>query len=60
MNVKLVGAREVAKKLGVSVFDVYYLARENKIGHVKVGNRTIRFTEDDVAEYLEAKNGKKE
>lgn len=45
---------EVAARLRVSRGLIYSLVEENLIGHIRIGTGrgTIRFTEDDVQEYL--------
>jgi excisionase family DNA binding protein len=45
-------AEEVAKRLGVSIFKVYGLARDEKLRHTKIG-RSVRFRATDVDEYLQ-------
>ena len=47
----MIGADEVAETLSVSPRTVRRLAERRKISHRRVG-RQIRFSEDDISEYL--------
>lgn len=51
-NFKLLNTEQVSKILNFTVPYVRKLSREGKIGSVKIG-REIRFTEQDVKDYIE-------
>lgn len=42
----------VAQRLGVRPRRVYELVEAGKLGHYKLGHRTLRFSDQHIAEYL--------
>ncbi len=48
----LLTARDIAKRLQVNTQAVYRLAREGKLPAVKLGSRTLRWSEDVVMEFV--------
>jgi len=53
---RLLTASEVAKILGISKKTVNKLAREAKIGFVRVTERDRRFREEDVQKYIDTRS----
>ncbi len=53
MTQKLLKASQVAKVLGVSTSTVHALARDGLISYRSVGARSRRFTDSDVAEFID-------
>ena len=49
---KLLRARDVADRLGLSQLYVYELIRDGKLASVRVGTRSIRVPEDDVERFI--------
>ena len=50
---KLLTQREVSELLGVSVKTLQVLRRNQKIGFVRFGHRTIRFRESEISKFVE-------
>jgi len=44
-------AEEVARRLSISPFHVYRLARERQIPHFRIG-RSVRFTEEAIGAWI--------
>ena len=53
MHGRLLRAVQVAEVLGVSQWTVYAYAREGRLPSRELGPRCIRFTAEDVAEFIE-------
>jgi excisionase family DNA binding protein len=50
---RLLTARDVAERLQTNTQAVYRLAREGKLPAVPLGERTLRWTEESVADFIE-------
>lgn len=57
---KLLRAREVAERLGLSQYYVYELVQSGKLSSVKVGERAIRVRESDVERFISERSLSKE
>jgi len=53
MKKEFLTAKEVAEQLRVSLPVVYAMAKDGRIGSYLVGEKTIRFTQEQVNAYLE-------
>ncbi len=51
-NKQILTAEDVAEMLSVSKQSIYRLARQNLIPHVRLGNRTVRFSKIKIEEWL--------
>jgi len=56
MNEKLLTAKEVSEQLQIALAAVYHLFNTNKLDGCIVGKKSIRFTRDQVAAYIERKS----
>jgi excisionase family DNA binding protein len=50
---KMISAEETAKRLGISRATLSRLVRENRIGHYRIGQRTM-FTEEILKDFVES------
>ncbi len=50
---ELLTVKEAARILKISERQVYYLISRNEIGHIDIGQRIKRLTQQDVEEYIE-------
>ena len=50
---KMISAEETAKRLGISRATLSRLVRENRIGHYRIGQRTM-FTEEILKSFVES------
>ncbi|HOP21093.1 MAG TPA: helix-turn-helix domain-containing protein, partial [Amphiplicatus sp.] len=46
--------REAAERLGISSCTLQRLRRAGEIAYLKIGGRLVRYTEKQIADYLEA------
>ena len=53
MAERLLCAAEVAERIGASTWTVYALARKGRIKHREITGSMIRFTKQDVEEFIE-------
>jgi len=53
LKTKLLIPEEVADYLRISIHQVNRLCRSGKLKHIKVGQRTFRFTEKHIIDFLE-------
>lgn len=49
----LLSVRQVAERLNVSTGTVHRLIRRRDLGHVRIGERTIRIADSALQDYLE-------
>lgn len=52
-NQNMLSAEETAKRLGISRATLSRLVRENRIGHYRIGQRTM-FTEEILKDFVES------
>lgn len=50
---KILTAKEAAKKLNINVFSIYKYAREGIIPAIKIGEKLVRFSEEDLSRWIE-------
>jgi excisionase family DNA binding protein len=46
---------DVARWLGIKLGTLYALVHENRIPHVRIGARSVRFKRDDLLEWIAAR-----
>jgi len=54
---RLLRASEAAQKLGITVVHLYRLRKAGEITALKIGNRGLRFSEEEIERWLESKQG---
>ena len=54
-NTKMLNYKQTAEYLGVPVGTVYALVSQNRIPHVRLGPRFVRFPELDLQKWIEDK-----
>jgi len=54
MASRLLKAEEVAEQIGASEWTVYALARSGKLRHRAITESMVRFSQTDVAEFIES------
>lgn len=52
---KLLTVKEVAELLGLTRMSIYLMVHRGQIPHVKIGERILRFDQEEIRKWLEAK-----
>jgi len=57
-NLKLLSVKELSERTGLSIWTIYELVERKRIPHLRLGSRKIYFREEQIIQWLEAKEVK--